>query len=170
MSGLRWAKVDFHVFLRTFLSSFVGSFVVVGLNGLNEPCHSLLRAKTPSRCLSGQTSASRDVFLNLRIFCKLFFKLYQLAEEFGFWYRCGMEEFAMKKFSLVWTCCEHLLCTVHAVFLPWHWPGATLFVWRRGVITCHKLCIHLRPNTISNRDDTLLQAISRRQTANQLDS
>lgn len=84
MSGLRWAKVDFHVFLRTFLSSFVGSFVVVGLNGLNEPCHSLLRAKTPSRCLSGQTSASRDVFLNLRIFCKLFFKLYQLAEEFGF--------------------------------------------------------------------------------------
>ena len=90
-----------------------------------------------------------------------------MQSNLGFWCRCGMEEFAMKEFSLV-TCCGHLLCTVHAVFLPWHWPGATLFVWRRGVITCHKLYIHLRPNTISNRDDTLLQAISRRQTANQL--
>ena len=55
----------------------------------------------------------------------------------------GMEEFAMKEFSL-WTCCGHLLCTVHAVFLPWHWPGATLFVWRQGVITCHKLYIHFK--------------------------
>lgn len=53
LSGLKWSFTSFWFLLSAFV-------VVIGLIGLNEPCHSLLRAKTPSRCLSVSNNVHKN--------------------------------------------------------------------------------------------------------------